>query len=213
MKNLRLMPVIILVLGACSKNQPTSQNQLPSTSVNYEILDTMRLQPSVQFSNPDVYNSLNNKVYSLKSNKGDVTFSKQGTDIVLMFNETTISNFGSSLDITFKNKNLGNLSGIYQLNSNSICLEMGQNLLAGGNNAWVGSSGCESTLTGTIELSYDTSTNRLSGKITGLSFPFGYYIPTYLQGQSATQSTHLLLEAGGSDRTVNVTFSNAKEKL
>lgn len=207
---LKQLPAIIIaiILFTCCTKDPV-EVAVPLPTVEYSVNDTMQLSPITIANFPDLYNNYHDKTYSRETNKVKLNYKVEGTDVLLIFEDTAVSNLGTLLSLKIPNRSLLNISGNYSAQSQDIFYKWQQNLSSSSS---VFSAGYTKTDTGNIQIKYDIKTKTLSGTITKLKYPFGIYVPYYMTGSAVTPTSNhaVFLTNGGSFRQHTITFQYMK---
>ena len=206
----RLLPSIffaLLVLTSCTKDPVVVV--VPDTIVSYSVTDTMRLTATTVSNYPELFTKYNNKTYSRETNKVTSNYKVEGTDVLIIFEDTSVANFGTELILKIPNKTLSTISGNYSAQTQEVFYKWTQRTSA---SSGVFSVGYTKADTGAIQITYDDKTKTLSGTITKLKYPFGVYVPYYLPGSAMTTGSTdaLFLTSGGSFRQHTISFQYAK---
>ncbi len=195
---------MLLAFTSCRKNHDAVS--VPPASVNYTLADSMHLS-AVTISNFPYLNSrYTNKTYSRETNKVKSHFKVEGPDIILVFEDTSVTNLDTELSLKFPNKTLSTISGTYAAQSHDIFFKWQQSTSP---TSAVFSNYAKAD-TCSVQLAYDTKTKTLSGTITKLKYPFGIYIPYYQEGSTVTPglSDDVFLTSGGSFRQHTIAFQH-----
>lgn len=197
-----LIYTLFFIISSCKKDDPIKE--IPPATITYNLLDSMRLLPSLSTSDPVLYNSYNDKVYKLNTTKARASYKQDGNDIVLLFEDSLQVNSESAVSITFKGKNSSTLSGTYTANED-VYYESNQRLSATSAIFDVQPIHIQK---GKIVLEYDAITKTISGTIQGLQYSFDLYVPYYFPGSIIVprQSDRPYLFSGGSFRRHDITF-------
>ena len=203
MKSLLIIYPLVFILSSCKKDN--SITEIPHATITYNLLDSMKLLPSLNTSDPVLYNNYNDKVYKLNTTKARGSYKQDGNDIVLLFEDSVQVNMESAISITFKGKNPTTLSGTYTA-TDEVYYKSQQRLSP---NSWIFDVQPIHIQKGKIVLEYDAITKTISGSVEGLQYSFDVYVPYYFSGSIIvpSQSVRPFLLSSGSFRRHDITFS------
>jgi hypothetical protein len=212
-----ILPLALFVSAAfvsCKKDSTDPGPQTPPAEITYSSIDSMKLDAIVQNINPQFYSDHHNKVYSANSNKVIASYTEAGGAVELTFTDSGQVGYEAETIISFKGKSLSTIGGTYEVAANNdVCVQMRQFLgRTATSSSWVSSPGCEPKKGGVIQISYDATTQTLSGQITKLQYRFGVYLPSYFSGNPHGIANIGFLQNGGSTRTQSITFKYVRKR-
>jgi hypothetical protein len=206
MKNFIIVLSLALFIFSCKKAEYI-EPIIPS--VDYKVLDTMKLNSSYSTSDPTFYTNFNNKTFTDAEINTSSNFSVDTSGVSIFFKDNN-ANKGNTLTIKFVGKTLDNVSGTYSLaGNNQVKYTHSQN--------FNGSAFTQTTFkpfeSGTININYSISNNFVYGTLTNAKHFVGVHIPYQSAGSGVTQtlSQANILLANQSVRTYNVIFNFIKK--
>ena len=190
-------------LNSCRPDEVIQE--APPTELTYTMTDSMKVSVFyAQTMDSSLYVSVNNKQFIRSNPPLAMKFTQSGNDSKVTIADTSNKNYNGTIDIYFRNRNVNNLTGIYSAASADICIIHAQQTGLG---SWeFTGAGCDTPVSGTIKINYDSKTNTISGTIEKLSIPFGTYLPLYLNGTPPPSTLAVKLISSGSTRNLDVVF-------
>ena len=204
-----LSTILIASISLTSCTKAPVEVVVPDSIVTYSVADTMQLSPITISNFPDLYNNYHNKTYSRQTNKVKSNYKMEGTDVLIIFEDTSVANLGTALTLKIPNRTISNISGNYSAQTHDIFYKWNQSLSSSSS---VFTAIYTKADTCNIQINYDDKTNTLSGTITKLKYPFGIYVPFYQPGSAITPrpGDEVYLTSGGSFRQHTITFQYIK---
>ncbi len=203
------LTISILFFMACKKEELVVI--VPNTEISYSLADSIKID-SIYFNRfvyEPTYSNLNRKVYSTSNNKTSMHYYASNDSVILKFVDTTENNLTHDLLVLIKNKTVNTISGTYDLTRSNICIVWSQQVKTNGT---VSVYSCIQIVKGMLIVSYDVMTNTMSGRIVGLRYPFGIYLPyAFNQSSDNVLGVSPYAENSGSTRNQEITFKNVKK--
>ncbi len=206
MKNIFSFSAIVFFLFSIHSCRPDAVIQEPPPAeVTFTMTDSMKISSFyAQTMDSALYVSVNNKQFARSAPQLKMQFMQSGSDAKITIIDTSYKNYNGTIDIYFLNRNTTNLTGIYSTSSSDVCIIHSQQVGVG---SWAFTgAGCDTPVSGTIKINYDSKTNTISGYIEKLSFPFGTYLPLYLNGTPPPSTLDVKLISSGSTRNLDAAF-------
>jgi hypothetical protein len=207
----KLLPLLFttfIFLAACKKDT-TTEVAVPPSAVNYALTDSMRLSARTMVNFPYIYNNYFNKTYTRVTDKVKTNYKQEGADVIIIFEDTSVVNLGSSLAVKIANKNVSGITGNYIAIGSDITYKSKQETSS--SSAYL-SINWDKAIAGSIQINYDAATKTLNGSISDFKYAFGVYVPYFEPGSPVTPSLTDIgfLTAEGSFRKHNIQFQFVK---
>jgi len=197
--------ILIASLPSCKKQKEVTIPKPPAAS-EFTLHDSLRVDSFYKTSFPDAYDRYNGKFYDLHSvNKTNFIVKQDGPNLTFYFLDSSVNNLETSFTLSLKNIAPGSLQPFYNISDSSIVALTDVQQFPDGTYS-IGLPGSK-ILAGVLRIIYNKQFNSVSGTISNLKIPLGFYVPDDLS--SFMRGTYgLVLTSSGSTRTVQLVFNN-----
>ncbi|MEO6915476.1 MAG: hypothetical protein ABI151_07280 [Chitinophagaceae bacterium] len=197
-----------ILLFSCNKGSNSAPAVISPATSEFTLRDTLKIESQYQngpFS--DLYKRYNGKLYSVNSsNKVGFSVQRSGINSVFSFYDSSITNLRPSISIILNNTTFETLAAQYALtNSTILNIRDGQTFIDGSSAI----STQTNVVSGILKIRYNNILKTVTGEINQLKFTLGYFTPEDIPPLSRS-SNGILIEHGGSTRTVSLKFADVK---
>lgn len=198
----------MILLFSCEKDKNIIPLIVPPTISEFTLRDTLKIEPEYQVGPfADLFNRYNDKFYGVNSsNRVGFSVQKMGSNSEFSFVDSSAANLFPSILITLKNTEFESLAAEYNLaNTSIVTVKNSQTFIDGSSSI----SNQTNVINGILKIKYNNSLKTVNGEISSLKIPLGYFTPEDISPLTRS-SNGILIEHGGSTRTVSLKFTDVK---